>query len=78
MIPELYRPLRTDTLLDLVSYGDPDADEAEEKDWLVGEDEPAPRRSLPGRRWRSWSSMRRRGGTWLRRGRRLIARSGLR
>jgi hypothetical protein len=75
MIPELYRPLETDTLLDLVSYGDPDDAEAESEDRIVGEKEPAPRGNALGRGWRSWSSMRRKGGTWLRRGRRLIARS---
>jgi hypothetical protein len=78
MIPERYRPLEIHTLMDLVSYGDPHFEEPGTEDWLDGEEEAAPRRSVLGRGWRPWSSVRSRGKTWLRLGRRLIARSRVR
>ena len=73
MIPELYHPLETDTLMGLVSYGDPDYEEPEKRDWLDAEGDAAPRRSVLGRGRRSWSSVRSKGESWFRRGRRLIA-----
>ena len=65
MLPELYRPLETDTLKDLVSYGDSDREEPGAEEWLDAEEETAPRRSVLGRGWRSWSSVRRKGNRLL-------------
>ena len=54
MIPEAYRPYRTGTLLDLVSYGDPDREDPGTEEWSSGEGEATHRRRVFGRRSLSW------------------------
>jgi hypothetical protein len=73
MIPELYRPFETHTLMDLVSYGDCDDEEPRTEEWPIGEEEAAPRQRVFGHRRRAWSLLRAKKRKWLRLGRRLIA-----
>jgi hypothetical protein len=74
MIPEAYRPYETGTLMDLVSYGDPDQGEPATEEWSSGEGEATRRWRVLGRRSRSW--MRSRTRKWPRLAWRRIARSG--
>lgn len=76
MLPELYRSFETGTLMDLVSYGDPDYEEPEAEEPIPSEDETSSRRRVLGHRRRAWLMLGRQKGRWLRLGRRLIARTG--
>jgi hypothetical protein len=77
MLPELYRSFETGTLMDLVSYGDPDYEEPEMEEPIRRDDETPSRRRGFGHRRRAWFLLGRKKGRWSRLGRRLIARTGL-
>jgi hypothetical protein len=77
MLPELYRSFETGTLMDLVSYGDPDHEEPETEEPIRREDEASSRRRVFGHRRRAWFPLGRKKGRWSRLGRRLIARTRL-
>jgi hypothetical protein len=77
MLPELYRSFETGTLMDLVSYGDPDHEEPVSEEPIRREDEAPSRRRVFAHRHRAWFRLGRKQGRWSRLGRRLIARTGL-
>jgi hypothetical protein len=74
MIPEAYRPYETGTLMDLVTYGDPDQEEPATEERSSAEGEATHRWRGFGRRSRSW--MRSRKRRWPRLAWRRNARSG--
>lgn len=78
MLPECYRCFETATLLDLVTYGDPEAEEPPSEEPIPAEDEPSLRRRASSQRRRGKSLLRRGKRSWLRLGHRLIARAGRR
>lgn len=65
MIPEFYRPIETDTLMAVVSYGDPLREE-------TGVEEPTAPEGEVTRRWRAsglqrrWRSLKRKTKNWPR------------
>jgi hypothetical protein len=72
MLPELYRSFETGTLLDLVSYGDPEYEEPEES--VHPEDEAPARPETLTQRRGGWLVLGRKRARWLRLGRRWIDR----
>jgi hypothetical protein len=76
MIPELYRSFETNTLMDLVSYGEPGDEEPNSEERSSPEEEASPRQSDVAPRRRSRSSLRRKKSRWSRLGLRLMARTG--
>jgi hypothetical protein len=76
MIPESYRPIETDTLMAVVSYGDPLREEP-------STEEPTTREGEAARRWRvsglqrRWRSLKRKTKNWPRLGWRWTARARL-
>jgi len=76
MIPEPYRPIETDTLLGVVSYGDPLREEPREEEPTAGEGEATRRWRLSGLQ-RRWRSLKRKTRSWPRLGWRWTARAPL-
>jgi hypothetical protein len=77
MLPECYRSFDTATLLDLVSYGDPEDEEPPSEEPIPAEGEPAFPREVSSHRRQGESLLRRGKRRWVRLGRRLIARARL-
>ena len=77
MLPECYRSFETATLMDLVSYGDPDYEEPATEELTAPEDEASAGWRVFGLHRRARSLLGGKTGRWLRLGRRLIARTGL-
>ena len=75
MLPEIYRSFETGTLLDLVSYGDPDREEPEAEESMHQEDEAPARPEALTHRRRGWLLLGGKKGSWLGRGRRWIDRA---
>ena len=77
MLPERYQSFETATLLDLVTYGDPEDEEPPSEEPLPAEEEPSSRWRVLTHRRHAESLLRREKRRWVRLGRRLIGRAGL-
>ncbi len=78
MLPEFYRSFETHTLLDLVSYGDPEYEEPEIEEPTPREDGASSRRKAFVRPRRAWVLLGSKRRSWMRLGRKWIARTGAR